>query len=122
MKVVVDPWLTDADAGLIVPPAPAVAVTVYFWISAVQLAVVPPFVPEQLQVHGPVPLTDVAFPALQRFVVGIVVTVNPFDVPHAPLTGFGVNVAAIVQIPVIGPVVYVLPFKVPPQPVTLLML
>ncbi len=60
---------------------------------AEQLAVVPPFDPVQLHVHGPLPLTAVAVPALQRFVVGAVSNVCPFDVPHTPLIGLAVNVA-----------------------------
>ncbi len=54
---------------------------------AEQLAVVPPLDPVQLHVHGPVPLTVVAVPALQRLVVGAVVKVPPLDEPHTPFTG-----------------------------------
>src|SRR5258708_7950119 len=53
---------------------------------AEQLAVVPPFVPVQNQVHGPVPVTVVAVPAEQRFMAGAVATVVPFALPHAPFT------------------------------------
>ncbi len=82
------------------PPVPAEGVTVSVWILAEQLAVVPPFDPVQLHVHGPVPLTAVAVPALQRFVVGAEVNVPPFEVPHTPFTGVNENVAATVQLAV----------------------
>ncbi|SPQ00144.1 hypothetical protein NBG4_180020 [Candidatus Sulfobium mesophilum] len=55
-------------------------------VYAVQLAVDPPFDPVQLQVHGPLPLTPVVAPALQRPVVGAEDNVWPFDDPHAPFT------------------------------------
>ena len=56
-------------------------------MGAVQAAVVPPLLPLQLQDHGPLPLTVVAVPALQRFVDGALVTVTPLAAPHVPLTG-----------------------------------
>jgi hypothetical protein len=52
-------------------------------------AVLPPLLPAQLHDHGPVPLTVDAVPAVQRLVVGLVPTVNPFDEPHTPLTALG---------------------------------
>ncbi len=60
---------------------------------AEQLAVVPPLDPVQLHVQGPVPLTAVAVPALQRLVVGAVVKVPPLDEPHTPFTGVNVKEA-----------------------------
>jgi hypothetical protein len=87
---------TACDVGLTVPPVPAVAVTVHCWIFAEQLAVVPPLEPVQLHVHGPLPLTAVAVPELQRFVVGADVNVPPFDEPHAPLTTLAVKEAEMV--------------------------
>ncbi len=72
---------------------------------ALQLAVVPPDRPAQLQVQGPTPLTVLVIPALQRFVVGALVKVPPFELPQAPFTGFCVNVADTVQAPVIEAVV-----------------
>lgn len=56
---------------------------------ALQLAFEPPFVPEQLQFHGPEPLTELADPLLQRPVVGFEVRPEPLDDPHCPLTGVG---------------------------------
>ena len=52
------------------PEGVGVVVTV---LLAEQLAVVPPFVPVQLQFHGPVPDTVVGVPVEQRLVVGDVV-------------------------------------------------
>ena len=54
-------------------------------ILAEQLAVEPPFDPWQLQVQGPVPLTELAVPAVQRLVVGAEVKVPPSAEPHWPL-------------------------------------
>jgi hypothetical protein len=57
--------------------------------DAVHCAVFPPFVPTQLQSHGPLPLTEEVVPALHRPVVGLLLRLSPFADPHAPLTGFG---------------------------------
>jgi hypothetical protein len=50
------------------------------------VAVLPPLLPPQLHDHGPLPLTAEAVPAVQRFAVGLALTVAPFEEPHAPLT------------------------------------
>ena len=50
-------------------------------------AVEPPLAPAQLHDHGPLPLTVDAVPAVQRFAVGLVLTVPPFEEPQAPFTG-----------------------------------
>jgi hypothetical protein len=50
-------------------------------------AVVPPFDPAQLHVHGPLPLRCETVPALHRLVAGIAFAVVPLALPHAPLTG-----------------------------------
>jgi hypothetical protein len=62
--------------------------TVEFVLATVaeQDAVLPPFVPVQLQLHGPEPLTLPAVPAEQRFVVGAVVKLTFTDEPQEPLT------------------------------------
>ena len=54
--------------------------------SASQVVVVPPLLPAQAQFQGPLPVTLVAVPALQRLVVGALVRSAPFEEPHAPLT------------------------------------
>jgi len=87
VKVVVAPWLTLRDDGLIVPFVPADADAVHVCRFAVQFAVLPPFNPLQLQVHGPLPPTALSVPAAQRLLVGFTVKVCPLDVPHAPFTG-----------------------------------
>ena len=56
---------------------------------AEQVAVVPPLLPTQLQLQGPVPVTVVAVPALQSLVVGALVKPAPFEGPHAPVTRLG---------------------------------
>ncbi len=63
---------------------------------AEQLALVPPLDPVQLHVQGPVPLTVVGVPALQRLVVGAEVKVPPLDEPHAPFTEAAVKEADMV--------------------------
>lgn len=54
---------------------------------ALQVAVVPPFDPRHDHVHGPVPVTVVGVPVLQRFSVGPDDTVVPFAEPQVPFTG-----------------------------------
>ena len=78
------------------PFVPADDVIVSVWIYAEQLAVVPPFAPLQLHVHGPVPLTAVAVPELQIFVLGAVVNVCKFELPQDPLTALAVKLADMV--------------------------
>jgi hypothetical protein len=57
------------------------------WASGAEYcAVVPPFDPAQLQLHGPEPLTAEAVPALHRLVVGAVEVGTPFAEPQEPLT------------------------------------
>jgi hypothetical protein len=54
--------------------------------GAVQLVVMPPFSPEQLQFHGPLPTTPERTPEAQRLSVGWADVVLPFADPHRPLT------------------------------------
>ena len=83
-----------ADAPFALPHAPF---TAGGGATAEQVAVVPPLLPTQLQIQGPLPVTAVAVPALQRFAVGALVMSAPFEEPHAPLTAppleAGVSVA-----------------------------
>lgn len=53
----------------------------------------PPYWPEHVQLHGPVPLTEVLVPALQRWApaVGAVVRVVPWAEPQAALTAGGIS-------------------------------
>ncbi len=53
--------------------------------GAEQLAVVPPLLPAQLQLHGPLPLTAEAIPAEHKLLVGALVTATPLAEPQAPL-------------------------------------
>src|ERR1700730_4764436 len=114
--------------------------------GALQDAFAPPFDPLQAQVHGPVPLTVVAVPAVQRFPVGAVETATPFAEPQTPSTGEAlcsgalheefdppllplhaqaqgpapVTVVAVpvVQRPIVGVVVTATPFAEPQAPLT----
>ena len=52
----------------------------------------PPLVPVHVQLQGPVPITAVAVPVVQRL-AGVVDRVFVLSVPQAPLTGIGVSVA-----------------------------
>jgi hypothetical protein len=56
---------------------------------ATQVAVFPPLLPTQVQVQGPLPVTAVAVPALQRLVVGALVRLVPFEESHTPVTRLG---------------------------------
>src|ERR1700693_2734799 len=55
--------------------------------KASQLAVVPPLLPAQLHVHGPVPLTGETAPVPQSPVVGLLLSIAPLDAPQLPLMG-----------------------------------
>ena len=61
----------------------------------------PPLLPAQLQLHGPLPATVDAAPALQRLAVGAALAVAPFALPHAPLTAGGGSTAE--QVAVVPP-------------------
>ena len=52
-----------------------------------QVSSVPPFVPEQLQSQGPLPVTLDAVPVVQRLIVGCSVKFCPSEEPQTPLTG-----------------------------------
>jgi hypothetical protein len=58
-------------------------------LLALQLSVVPPLDPWQVQYQGPVPETAVAVPVEHRFVVGAVLNVPPSEEPQVPFTGSG---------------------------------
>jgi hypothetical protein len=106
---------------------------------------VPPLLPLHAQAQGPVPVTVVAVPALQRPAVGAVETATPFAEPQTPLTAVGcsgalheafvppllplhvqfqgpapVTVVAVpaVQRPVVGAVLTATPFAGPQTPLT----
>ena len=103
MKDVVALFGTVCDVlGLMVPLLPADGVTVQLERFAEQDAVEPPPAPVQFQVHGPVPVTVLAVPAVHRLVVGALVKFPPLAVPHTP---FWPNVAATEQFAVIALVV-----------------
>jgi len=91
------PWAT-----VDVLPLHVLLLTVQVWLVPEQLrfeeheALVPPLLPLQLQVYGPVPLTAVALPLPHRLVVGALVELPPLAAPHAPST-------AVTQVPVPEP-------------------
>jgi len=62
--------------------------------DAAHEAEVPPLLPLQVQLQGPVPFTKDGVPALHKLVVGLLVKVAPLAEPHAPLTG-GVGATAL---------------------------
>ena len=61
--------------------------------EALQLAVAPPLLPAQLQVHGPLPLTADAMPTEHRLPVGAMLNDCPFTAPQTP----GVAVPVVVD-------------------------
>jgi nitrate reductase beta subunit len=65
-------------------------------LDAEQLALVPPFEPPQLHVHGPDPATLDDVPAEQRLLEGADDACVPFADPHAPATGAGAALTATV--------------------------
>ncbi len=94
------PLVQRFDAGAVVklfvfavPQAP------FNWRFAEHCAVVPPSDPVQFQVHGPVPLTVEALPALQRFVLGAVRKFPVFAEPHMPLIPYDAEHCTVVPPP-----------------------
>lgn len=74
-------------------------VTVNVAILALQLAVVPPLLPAHAQLHGPLPVIELAVPVVQKFAAGKFAKVPLLLAPQAPLTGVSgirLKVAAIV--------------------------
>ena len=57
--------------------------------GATQPTAPPPLVPEQLQVHGPCPLTALEIPAAHKPLRGAVKVGTPFAPPQAPVIGGG---------------------------------
>jgi hypothetical protein len=72
------------------PQAPLTAAA---FSDAAHCAVLPPLLPAQSQLHGPLPLIADAVPAVQRLVVGLLLRLSPFDDPQVPLTGAGFSEA-----------------------------
>ena len=62
--------------------------------------------PIQLQLHGSVPLTSEAVPALQRLVVGANKKLPPLEEPQVPLTA-GAVVVVTLNVPLTPPIVRV---------------
>ena len=58
-------------------------------------AVVPPLLPEHVQIHGPVPVTVAGIPTLQSKFVGMVGNVLTFAEPHTPFVTGGVPVICV---------------------------
>jgi hypothetical protein len=89
----------DVVVPLAVPHTPGVVVggTTTTGTGALHELFVPPLLPLHVHDHGfvPPPVTTLAVPGLQRFVVGAVAVVTPLAVPQSPLTlggmttGFG---------------------------------
>ena len=90
-------WPSDA------PHAPLTAVTTSACLLAVQLAVVPPFAPAQLHVHGPLPLTDDAVPELHRLAAGAAVNAWPSDEPQAPFIAAAFAAEQLAVVPSFAP-------------------
>ena len=77
-----------------VPQLPFIGVGVRL---AEQDALVPPLTPAHVHDQGPEPVTLEAEPTVQRLVVGVVLTVVPFALPHVPLVATLPLVGAYVQ-------------------------
>ncbi len=68
--------------------------------GAEHVAAAPPLKPEQVQFHGPEPVTiGVALVILQRFVVGALDTATPLADPHSPPAICGAEHDAVVPAP-----------------------
>jgi hypothetical protein len=93
-----------------------IEIVVAVLVCAEQLAVVPPSMPAQVQVHGPLPLTALGVPAVHRL-VGVRVRTAPLSLPQTPFTGVAITLklAITVQSAVIAFVVYTVPLRLPPH-------
>lgn len=88
---------------------------------AKQLAFVPPLLPLQLQLQGPVPVAAVAVPVVQKLVVGAIVKAPPLLVPQAPITGVGVILKVAVTFFATSIVIWqAVPVQSPDQPAKVL--
>jgi hypothetical protein len=111
-----------SKAALLLNSCPAVTamgkgVVVKVWMYAEQPIVEPPFDPEQLHVHGPLPVTiGCVLVKVQRLVVGVDVNIPPFDDPQVPFTGPVVNVADTLFAEVMDTLQLPVPLHEPPQP------
>jgi len=103
-------------------PLPPVTVTgtVKVWMLAEQVAVVPPLLPVQLQLQGPLPVTLEVVPVVQRFAVGAIVIMVPLAVPHVPLTTERAKVAVMLLAASIVTEQVPVPLHAPDQPVKVL--
>ena len=71
-------------AGITIPSGVVVVVTPIV-VRAVHVALVPPLLPLQVQLHGPLPLTVAGVPLLHRYVEGATVKIAPLEGPQTPL-------------------------------------
>ena len=79
----------DVPFGSVVPPIPASTANVWEDVAscAEQSALVPPLLPLQLHVQGPLPLTALGAPTAQRLAAGALVNRAPDEEPQAPFIG-----------------------------------
>jgi hypothetical protein len=98
-------WIKAGTGPLppLLPVAPIAPVLPVEASLSEQVAVLPPLLPAQLHDHGPLPLTAEAVPAVQRFAVGLALTVAPFEEPQAPLTGVAEATFVAEQVAVLPP-------------------
>lgn len=87
-------WLTVLIAGECPDPPLPSKVAAYDAICAEQEAWLPEFTPEQVQFHGPVPVTAEAVHTEQRFADGVEARVAPFELPQTPSAFFGAEQVA----------------------------
>ncbi len=90
-KLVVGAALSKAPSDD--PHAPSISFDVSL-SSALHITLSPEPAPMQIHIHGPLPYMEEAVPALQRFVVGAVVTEVPLAEPQEPVTSVAVEQAA----------------------------
>ncbi len=88
------PTVVGAGSGIEIPSSGVVVIdgkdpTSLPASGATQPTALPPFTPEQLHVHGPLPLTALEIPPLQRPLRGVVKVGTPFAEPQTPLIGEG---------------------------------
>jgi hypothetical protein len=82
-------------------------------------AAAPPLLPAQLHDHEPEPLTVDAVPVVQRFAVGALARLAPFEEPHAPFTGCAAATFVAEQVAVAPPPLPAQLHDHGPEPLTL---
>ena len=82
--------MADCTSAIVTIPLLSLSpgiVAIMTFLLALQFAVAPPLAPVHVQLHGPVPVTLVSVPVIQRLPDGAIKKMALFESPHVPLIG-----------------------------------